>query len=523
MSGGFFAASGFRERRAGNAAMAMIQFPFLFSRRSVRFAVVSGIAVLGAALSAGAEAEYRGLWVDAWREGIKSEEQVEQLVADARAGNFNLILPNIRRSGDAFYESRVEPRAAELDGDFDPLEALIRHAREGEPRIEIHPWIVTYPLWHRETRAPRQPEHVFNQHPDWMTRNRKGEIWDGGTYSLDPGHPGVQDHIHSIAMDLLEHYEVDGLHFDYIRYRTPEWGYNEVAVERFNRIHGRGGLPGEQDPEWLQFRRDQVTDLLRRVFLAAKERRPDAVISAATITWVPGPETDEDWMYSAAYRRVLQDWRAWMEEGLLDVSMPMSYFEHDRYPVAWKRWNRFIKDHRYGRHAAIGVGFFDNRIADTLQQIRDTREPSAQDGVVQGLIGYSYRNTNKDGVPRDGFLRALVEPSEFDGGKPPVFAEPAKVPSAPALTVEGAGHIRGAVRLPDGDGKAADVRVKLSGPVEREIRTDAAGYFGSLGLPAGDYRIQVLSGESGASEEVSGTAVAVVRAGRVVSEDVIVE
>ncbi len=475
-------------------------------------------------LEAGTGAEYRGLWVDAWREGIKSEDEVEQLIADARAGNFNLILPNVRRYGDVFYQSDVEPKAAELESGFDPLEAMIRHARKEDPPIQVHPWVVTYPLWHRQHNAPRQMGHVFNQRPDWMTRNREDELWDGRTYVLDPGHPEVQDHLFAIAMELVENYDVDGIHFDYIRYRTPEWGYNEVAVERFNRLRGREGLPEERDPAWMQFRRDEVTALLRRVFLAVKEKNPGVTVSAATITWAPGPATDDDWPATAAHRRVLQNWAAWMEEGILDINMPMAYFEDDRYRGAWERWNRFIKDNRHGRHAAIGVGFFENPVEATLRQIRDARMPTDVGDGLEGVIGFSYRNTNSEGVPRINFLGALTATGHSGGDTPAVFAEPVPVPEAPPLSAEGQGHLRGTVYRSAGGEPAGDARLRISGAEDRDFHADGSGTYGLLGLPAGEYRLTASvpgSGTDGA--ELSGSAAVTVQAGKVVSRDIVVE
>ena len=68
-------------------------------------------------------------------------------------------------------------------------------------------------------------------------------------------------------MDILTNYNVDGLNFDYIRYSSTKEGYNPVTITRFNRLFNRTGKPATSDPVWTQFRRDQVTALLREVYL----------------------------------------------------------------------------------------------------------------------------------------------------------------------------------------------------------------------------------------------------------------
>lgn len=179
---------------------------------------------------------------------------------------------------------------------------------------------------------PPQSDHPFRRHPEWLTRSAGGATWDGANYAFDPGHPGVQQHTFDVALDLVRRYDLDGLHWDYVRYAGKDWGYNVVAVRRFNARHGRTGKPASTDPDWLQFRRDQVTALVRKVYLAALAEKPALKISAATITFAPGISDTAQWPRSAAYSDVLQDWRAWMEEGILDWNLPMTYFRQTEHP-----------------------------------------------------------------------------------------------------------------------------------------------------------------------------------------------
>src|SRR5690625_1330490 len=254
------------------------------------------------------ESELRGIGVDAWGAVIKTEAQIDQLINDAQNANFNAIFPQVRKRGDAYYESLHEPKATDINANFDPLAYLIQKAHAANPPIEVHAWIVAYPIWSNQAASPTQPNHVFNQHPEWLSENRSGAIWDGEIYQLDPGHPEVQQHLYDISMDILSNYDVDGLQLDYIRYSGNSWGYNPTTIDRFNQRFNRSGKPVETDGDWLQFRRDQVTDLVRKIYLSAMEVNPAAAVSAATITWGNGITKSSQWTSSSAYSSVLQDW-----------------------------------------------------------------------------------------------------------------------------------------------------------------------------------------------------------------------
>lgn len=370
--------------------------------------LVTGALLLVLTIHANAqEEELRGLWVDAWGAGFKTSSEVDNLISDAQAGNYNAIFPQIRKRGDAYYDSLVEPKATDISSSYDPLADMIQKAHAAG--IEVHAWIVAYPLWSNQSSSPSQPGHVYNVHSDWLTEDSSGTTWDGSSYQLDPGHPEVQEHLFDVAMDIVSRYNVDGLQFDYIRYSGTAWGYNPVSVNRFNTLYSRSGQPSNSDSDWLQFRRDQVTDLVRKVYLSAIDIDPDVVVSAATITWgTSGITSTSQWPNSAAYSSVLQDWRAWMEEGILDLNVPMTYYDHSVNSTAYNNWNIFAKDHKYDRHVAIGPGHYLNSISDSMTQIETTRQMTASGNEADGVVGYVYRVTNKDGDPRSAFLSALT-------------------------------------------------------------------------------------------------------------------
>lgn len=389
-------------------------------------------AILACCLSVAAD-ELRGLWVDAFHPGFHSAAEVRQLVADARRAHLNALFVEVRKRGDAYYESALVPRAIDIEPGFDPLGSLLKEAHDSRsgPRLQVHAWLVAYNIWNSQSTNPAPAEHAYRRHPDWLTQSHEGATWDGSNYALDPGHPQVQDHLTAVARELASRYDLDGLHWDYIRYAGREWGYNPVAVARFNRASGTTGPPPVDDPAWLQWRRDQVTALVRRTYFEAIAIRPRLQISAATITWTPSPTNDAQWVESAAFSRVLQDWRGWVEAGILDLVVPMAYFRAETNAVDWAHWSRFAKDHRGHGLLALGVGAYLNTPANVLRQIRSTRTPTASHPGADGVVLYSYASMAK-GHPGSGeFMANLLTKPRAYGAEPPVFKTTAKPPLMP--------------------------------------------------------------------------------------------
>lgn len=458
------------------------------SAQPVFFPAVLALFLIAAA--AARAQEFRALWVDAFHDGFMTASEVTKLVVDARAGHFNAIIPEVRKRGDAYYNSLHEPKATDVSPQsFDPLADLCAkaHNTNNGPRIEVHAWIVTYPIWGSTTTPPSQPSHPYNLHPDWLTRDNGGATWNGSHYAFDPGHPAVQQHTFNVSMDIISRYDVDGLNFDYVRYSGNTWGYNTNAVARFNARFNRTGQPTPTDSAWLQWRRDQVSALVRKVYLHSAAIKPHVKISADTICFAPGPTTPSGWTNSAAYTSVLQDWRAWMQEGILDLNIPMAYFDHRRWAPAWTNWSIFAKDHRYNRHLAIGPGIYLNTLSNVLFQMRHTRLPSPSGNYADGVSGYSYAVPVTNDTPASLFFTSLVQTNAYETNTVPIFPTPTNVPVMPWKAAPTRGHLKGFVFNGTNGAGFDGATVTLSGPTNRVMLTDASGFYGAVDLPVGEY------------------------------------
>jgi uncharacterized lipoprotein YddW (UPF0748 family) len=439
--------------------------------------------------------EFRGMWVNAWNTGLQNAAQVTTLVNQLRAGNFNAVIPQVRRRGDAFYNSHFEPHATgTTPADFDALGDLIAkaHNTNAGPYIEVHAWLVTYHI-KQGIAMPAQPDHPLNLHPDWLLLDVTGTNFVGNEYTFDPGHPEVQRHTFKVAMDIVTNYNVDGINFDYIRYSNTDQGYNPVTVARFNQRFGRSGLPAPSDSLWKQFRRDQITGLLRKIYLNVIAVKPHVKVSADTITWAPGPVNDAQWYSSsAAWNSVLQDWRGWMEEGILDLNVPMNYFRETTHPTDYDNWRNFIKDHQFNRHAVIGPGTYLNSISNAIVQMRETRLASPTGRYAVGVCGYDYNTPYLTGGGQFATFHTFLtnSPTTNDPVSPALFAQPASIPPMPWKTAPTKGHLKGTIYSGDITNGLDGAVVTLSGPTARMQTNDATGHYGFVDLPPGNYTVQ---------------------------------
>jgi uncharacterized lipoprotein YddW (UPF0748 family) len=540
--------------------------------------------------------QYRAFWVDAFNTNLSDHDDVMAVVNNARAARANAIFAQVRRRGDSWYLDSLEgpaeivPPAKLLAPGFDPLADLIAEAHV--VGIEVHAFVIVAAIWNRHPTIlapPAWPDHPFNLHgfnqatgslytgrDNWLTRTLIADGTAGVSFRgtrigsdfwIDLGHPDAEAYTVDILTHLVRAYDIDGLHLDRIRYpeisisgQTPSTGtsigYNETSVARFNQRYGRPpGNPPQNEPLWSQWRRDQVTNVVRRIYLNTAAIRPRIKVSAALIAFGGGPTTEAAWTSAEAYWRVYQDWDAWTREGILDTAIPMNYKrEHvAAQATQYGQWSEWTKNHAYNRSTMVGQGAFVNAIEGTLRQVRRAFNPSAAGNVTTGVIFFSMANPDVavtanpfsippgQNTPRRGFAElasGLTAGKSVDGTRSyedttanavPVFAEEALVPDMPWKSVPAAGHLMGFAR--DESGSVVDTGdVSVAGQETGEApegtrtsvtgATDGGGFYGGVDLAPGTYRVTVTP----AGRPAYTTAcTAEVTAGRVTSFDVTID
>ena len=448
------------------------------------------------------------------------------------------------------------------------------------------------------TGLPRDPNHVFNTHfwdrsrndvlphtdpRQWSTRvlphHAAGTTFNGQRFTaewyVDLGHPDAAAYTVDVLTHLVARYDLDGLHLDRIRY--PEapidmptaslatWGinvgYNETSVNRFKTRHGANasyytsssigenvhtaasprlitagdvGYPRTNDPLWNDWRREQVTNFVRRLYLSATAVKPRIKMSAALICFWTGPQGSGGWERTEAHYRVFQDWRSWAREGTLDILTPMIYKrEHSTVEAPqYNDWLAFTKSlaEETGRFSVPGLGAYLNGVEGTLRQARRAlaRAPfevgnSSADGIIFYALGdmapVTTTNSTSAAVTNNpfaypapattpkrsnaDFFAGLTTGASVNGttlfeapAYGALFATPAAPPDMTWKTNPTRGHAMGFARTGGValDGAAVSL-YRGSSPV-RTGQTDGGGFFGFVGLDPGSYRAIVQQGST---------------------------
>ncbi len=443
---------------------------------------------------AGHPGEYRAIWIDSWNSSFLNPAQAENLVATCRANNINTIIPEIRKIGDAYYDSSIEPRATNISGGsgYDPLQYLIDLCHDtsgGKEYIHVHAWFVMHRIAKSETLSPM---HVLSQHPEYEMLDSTGSIGVGNRY-LDPGHPGTAEHNIAVILDCLSKYDIDGVNLDYIRYpeTAGSWGYNPTSVARFNAFTGGVGQPSSGNSQWAAWRRRMVTQEVRKLYVKMKEMKRHVVLTADTVNW--GFSWD-DFSASAAYSGVFQDWKGWLEEGILDYNAIMNYSNQNQYPTRYQGWTDLTLASDDARGSIIGIGaYLQDEIEDSMWQLLYAREKGAA-----GLNIYDWGSeTSGDdsGASRADFFEAL---------RTEVFTEWVDPPDSPWLSNPTKAIVQGTVTC--GGSPVDHALVTLEG-TGRSVYSDATGWFGFVDVEPGTMTVRIaIPGEEDTLRAVTASA-----------------
>src|SRR5262245_43827148 len=387
-------------------------------------AVLAGGRVRAQAPAPGAP-EMRALWV--LRSSLASPATVTSLVRTARDQGFNTLLVQVRGRGDAYYASDVEPRAAELSrqpAGFDPLATLLAEAHAAN--IRVHAWVCVN-LVSSAVDLPTSPEHIVTRHPEWLmvprpiaqtlakrdpinpgyvgtiARWTRGELEAVEGLYVSPLQRAAAAYFERVVADLARHYDVDGVHLDYVRYPNQQFDYSRFAIAEFRadmrpRLSAAAraeldaadaddlfAYPDRFPAEWKAFRRARLTAPVARVRQALRAARPGAVLSDAV-----APDAQD-----AADER-MQDWRAWLTGGLVDAVAPMAYTQE---ASRFAEQIAAARDVAGGRAVWAGIGAYRLSPAQTIENILAARRLG-----TAGFVLFSYDSLTGPKPPAPDYL-----------------------------------------------------------------------------------------------------------------------
>lgn len=347
-------------------------------------------------------------------------ELTELVDAMAEVG-MNALFFQVRPESDALYDSTLEPWSRFISGQqgrspgWDPLEELLTlaHARG----IEVHAWMNPY-------RARTSTPTTYAGNHVAVTLAASAVSYNGSVV-MNPGVDAVREHVVDVVKDLLDHYDVDGVHFDDYFYPYPDSSgtpfpdtaqYNAYAADAGTRLAPDGGVMNRSD-----WRRDNVNLLVREVMELVESEHPHVRFGISPFgIWkagVPVPGLN-------AYEAISCDAVAWLENEWVDYLTPQLYWlesSPQKYSTLATWWAaRLNGRHLYPGHATYRMrpGNGDWDLVEIENQVEFTRTLRAQNalGDVQFRAEDLWQLNTKN-------VRQLFQTS--------LYAKPAVVPALP--------------------------------------------------------------------------------------------
>ncbi len=331
-----------------------------------------------------------------------------EILNNLRGSNFNAIFFQVRPMNDAFYPSAYNPWSRFLAGsegrpiaNFDPMAFMVTEAKKRG--IQFHAWLNPYRVAKGLERG--KTEYLKSlDHKNFARRNPSLvlEVEKDGKrlLILDPGDPLVVKFVINSVQEIIQNYDVDGIHFD--DYFYPYGGCGNVDSRTFARNNPRK-IARE---DW---RRENVNNLIRGVKKAidahntAKKRQVQFGISPFGI-WQNYQSDKRGSLTSGSesYSNQHADSLYWIRSGLIDYIVPQIYwhFEHDvaAYAAVTDWWVNAVKGTRvnlYIGHAPAfcGVNPGWNSNIEIPNQLRyNSKHPE-----IKGEVMFSYKSFARPG------------------------------------------------------------------------------------------------------------------------------
>ncbi len=319
----------------------------------------------------------------------RQKDELRQTLDRLQQAGINTVLLQTRIRGTVIYPSVYEPWDGCLSGQpgrspgYDALAFAIEEChRRG---MELHAWVVTIPVgkWTAKGCA-----NLRKRYPSLIKKI-------GADGYMNPESPQTARYLADICGEITDHYDIDGIHLDYIRY--PETWTLKVSRQRG---------------------RDYITSIVEAISRRVKTAKPWVKMSCSPI----GKHDDLTRYWSHgwnAYTTVCQDAQGWLRSGLMDELFPMMYFRGNNfYPFAidWA-------EESAGRIVAPGLGiyFMSPREKDwPLSDITREMEVLRANGMGQAFFRSKFFTDDTKGIYRfskDRFYQypALVPPMTWEG------------------------------------------------------------------------------------------------------------
>ena len=291
-------------------------------------------------------------------------ESFEQVCINCRSIDVNTLFVHCRAFGDALYKSQLFQRSKMLTQDYDPLEIMTQIAHEND--LSVHAWINPFRC---ETGEYLENADSSFKIVDWYNKgdDRLKYVDTDSHYWLDPAYEEVRQLICDGVAEIIDNYDVDGIHFDDYFYPTTDTSFDETAFS------------ASAETNLKKWRTDNINTMVKGVYDTIKEKNTNILFGIS-------PQGNIDNNYNYMYADVAQ-WCS--KSGYIDYILPQIYFgfENNTLPfeTAANKWNDIVTND----DVSLYVGLAAYKIYSEDEYINNNDILSMQINYCRNLGNYS--------------------------------------------------------------------------------------------------------------------------------------
>ena len=313
----------------------------------------------------------------------------------------NTVYVHARAFGDAFYNSKLFPATKYISGDigvkvsYDPYKILISEARKRG--LSFHAWINPLRLCTAEDMKLVKSGFVMRDWYDDPDLKGKYIVNVSGTWYLNPAYDETIELVCSGVKEILENYDVDGIHIDDYFYPTTDASFDTTAYNK----SGYSSLSS--------FRINNCNKLVKAIYDTVHKYSDNAVFGASTQGSL---QNNLNQLYADA--------EAWCEGGYVDYFAPQIYYGFKNtaqpYEKCTNTWLDIVKNTDTKLYIGLAVykcGAEDKWAGDgkyewinTETMLERQTEYALKNGC-DGIILYSYNYIFTDGYANNSTKKEI--------------------------------------------------------------------------------------------------------------------
>ncbi|GIO38983.1 hypothetical protein J41TS12_38440 [Paenibacillus antibioticophila] len=373
----------------------------------------------GTVTSPSADQEMRGVWISSvsnldWPSKAsygqieQQKQEYIQLLDEVEAMGINAVFVQVRPAADSLYPSKLVPwstyltGAAGKDPGYDPLAFMIEEThRRG---IQFHAWFNPFRASTGSDASKLPDNHVANAHKDWI-------VTFGGKMYINPGIPAARSHIIEAIMEVVNGYDIDGVHLDDYFYPTGETTKSKFNDDATFKQYNPSKISNKGD-----WRRSNINSFVQELGEAVHQVKPGAAYGISPFgVWrnksndLTGSDTKAG---ITAYDSTYADVRAWIKHEWIDYVVPQIYWsmsrQEARYDILADWWANEVR----GTRVKLYIGHAPYKLAtpeigwDSAEEIISQLEYNRSNSGISGSIFFSAKDLRRNPL---GIIQRLTD------------------------------------------------------------------------------------------------------------------